>query len=242
VALFGGKKKEAAPMPPAMPGQGAGIPTERVIQMRQQGIPDNQIIDSLQKEGYNSTQIYDAISQAEIKATIEAPPGTEVEVSFQGGPMGMEGQQQMQYPEPIPQYQEPMQQRGMPPPPQQDIPSPYPSSGSKREEFEEIAESIIDEKWEELIKDLDKIVVWKEETDIKIVKIEQQVKDLKDRFEELHEGVLAKIGDYDKNMRNVGADLQSMESVFKKILPTFTENVNELSRITSRVKESKKLK
>jgi uncharacterized protein (DUF433 family) len=239
VALFGGKKREAAPMPPMMPG--AGIPTERVIQMRQQGIPDNQIIDSLQKEGYNSTQIYDAISQAEIKATIEAPPGTEVEVSFQGGPAG--AQQQMPYPEPMPQYQEPMQQRGMPPPPEP-IPSPasYNPSGSKREEFEEIAESIIDEKWEELIKDLDKIISWKEETDARILKIEQQVNELKDRFDELHKGILAKIGDYDKNIRNVGANLQSMESVFKKILPTFTENVNELSRITSRAKESKKLK
>ena len=47
------------------------------------------------------------------------------------------------------------------------------------------------------------------------------------------------MGEYDKNMKEVGTDIKALETVFKKILPSFTENVAELSRITKRVKEQR---
>ena len=37
-------------------------------------------------------------------------------------------------------------------------------------------------------------------------------------------------------MLEVGSELQAMEKVFSKVLPQFVENVNELSRITDKVK------
>ena len=242
MGLFGKKKKEeAAP---------AATPLERVVQMRQQGFQDPQIIDALQKEGYPSSQIYDAINQADIKSTIEASPGTEVEINVSpGAPQVPSGPAPM--PEPLPPgappgpapMPEPLPAEGampgMPPPPG-GIPPAYSAPELKREEIEEIAESIIDEKWNELMKGVDKIVAWKEETETKLVKIEQQIKDIKERFDELHKGVLAKIGDYDKSIRGVGSDIKAMESVFKKILPTFTENVGELSRITKDIKSKKR--
>ncbi|MCK5140379.1 MAG: hypothetical protein KAK00_00840 [Nanoarchaeota archaeon] len=104
-----------------------------------------------------------------------------------------------------------------------------------REKVEEVAEAIIDEKWNELMKDINKIVEWKERTDTEIKKIEQEIIHLKERFESLHKGILGKITEYDQNLTNVGSEIKAMEKVFQNILPTFTENVNKLERITKGV-------
>ena len=107
----------------------------------------------------------------------------------------------------------------------------YASQDSAKERIEEIAEAIIDEKWNELIKDINKVIEWKERTDGEIKKIQQQLEDLKDRFDNLHRGILGKITEYDQNLTNVGTEIKAMEMTFQKILPTFTENVNKLDRI-----------
>lgn len=99
-----------------------------------------------------------------------------------------------------------------------------------------MVEAIIDEKWNELVKDINMIVEWKNQAQNTIVSIEQQFKDLKDQFDKLHEALIAKIGEYDKNILDVGAEVKAMEKVFSKVLPVFTQNVAELSKITRTMK------
>ena len=60
--------------------------------------------------------------------------------------------------------------------------------------------------------------------------------DIRADFETLHKGILGKVGEYDQNLTNLGAEIKAMEKVFSKILPTFTENVNELSRLAKDLK------
>ena len=107
----------------------------------------------------------------------------------------------------------------------------FSESSPDTERFEEIAEAIINEKWNELIRDINKVIEWKERTDTQIKRIEQEIVNLKERFESLHRGVLGKISSYDQNLTNVGTEIKSMQMAFKKILPTFTENVNKLERL-----------
>jgi len=66
--------------------------------------------------------------------------------------------------------------------------------------------------------------------------------DLKEQFDALHKGILGKIEEYDKGIKDVGTDIRAMEEVFKKTLPTFTENIHELSRLTKNIKSKKKKK
>ena len=137
---------------------------------------------------------------------------------------------------------------GMPPPPGAEAPAmptagmPAVGLGGDRQLMEEIAEGIIDEKWEELMKSVDKIITWKDKADRKLERMEQKVTDLKERFETLHTGVLGKIEEYDKGIKTVGSDIKAMESVFKKIIPSFTENVGKLSRLTTKMGKEKKKK
>ncbi len=105
---------------------------------------------------------------------------------------------------------------------------------------EELIEAIIDEKWNELVKDISKIIDWKVAAEGRLSAMEQEVKDLKDSFDKLHQAVVGKVGEYDQHILDVGAELKAMEKVFAKVLPVFTENVSELTRITGDLKSLKK--
>lgn len=215
--LFGiGKKKKDARIP-AMASAPQPTPLEQVLGLRQQGLSNDQIIQRLQGQGLSYPQIFDAMNQADASGT--APP-----------PSYFEGAE----PAPMP---EPAQRMSMPPP--REMPPSLPreeSVNGNREMIEEISEAIIDEKWDELVKDIGKIVEWKNKIEGRITSIEQEFKDLKSEFENLHKAIISKVGEYDQNITNVGTEIKAMERVFQKVLPKMTENVNELSRITTRVK------
>jgi len=101
----------------------------------------------------------------------------------------------------------------------------------------EIAESIIEDKWSDLVDHVNRIIEWKSSMELKLASMEEQIKGLKSDFDTLQKGVLGKISDTDTIMREVSTDIKALEQVFKKILPGFVENVNELSRITQNLKK-----
>ncbi len=214
-----------------MPGFGAAkesqreIPIARIEDMQRKGLTNNQIIQTLQRDGYSSTQIFDALNQANMQPTHQ---------------MGAIPMEQSQPPWPNPTTTDvgvPNNPNVMPPPPQAAAP-PRPDLGGAGNE--ELIEAIIDEKWSELVKSVNKIVEWKEAMDAQIQKMDQRMEDLKGQFDKVHEGILGKVAEYDKNILEVGAEVKAMEKVFSKVLPVFTENVAELSRITDRVKGAPK--
>jgi DNA-binding transcriptional MerR regulator len=189
--------------------------------MRQQGSTNNQIIQELQNQGYNSQQIFDAMNVSE---PTNMPAGP-----IEGMNQGM--------PSAPPMGGEPM------PAPEQAMPSPAEMDpiggqmiGGERERIEEMAEAIIDEKWEELVKSINKIIEWKDKMEGRITKIEQELKDTKTSFDQLHNSIIGKINEYDKNIVNVGTEVKAMGKVFEKVMPTFTENVSELKRIVNKKK------
>ena len=103
--------------------------------------------------------------------------------------------------------------------------------------FEEIAEAIVQEKWEELKVANAKRKEWEDTTSQDIVKLKQEVKDLKGDLDNLHKAIVSKISDYDQNLLSVGTEIKAMEKVFQKILPDLTKSVGELSRITTGMKK-----
>ena len=199
MALFGKKTEPFNPPKTA--------PTEQVLNLRSRGITNDQIIQALQRDGYNSQQIFDALTQADMQAGSprEAPMPTEMPPS-------------------------PMEQPMMQP--------AYESTS--REEIEEVAEAIIDEKWDELVKNINKIIEWKNKVEAQTNRIQQEITDLKAGFANLQKSIIGKIGEYDKTLIDVGTEVRAMEKVFNKILPAFTSNVNELSRIVQKTKSKPK--
>lgn len=199
--VFGfGKKKEQPEQ--AVPG----LPIDQVTALKQRGMSNDQIIPELERQGYNSSQIFDALNQASISGpALEQPP----DMAQQGALPPQDFPQQ----QPLPEQ----------PPPQPQI---------DKEQIEEIAEAIIDEKWKEFEEDVKVIIDWKEKTEAKINQFDQQIKDLTNSLNALHKSLMGKISEYDRNITDVGVEIKAMEKVFQKVLPSLTENVNKLDRMT----------
>ena len=51
---------------------------------------------------------------------------------------------------------------------------------------------------------------------------------------------MGKISEYDQNIIDVGTEMKAMEKVFQKVLPSLTENVNKLERMTKSSKSGRK--
>jgi hypothetical protein len=109
-----------------------------------------------------------------------------------------------------------------------------PQEDPMQSRIEEIAESIIDEKWDELIAEVKKIIAWKESMEHKQHAMELEQKKLKEDFTTLHQGVLGKLDQYDTRMQDVGTELKAVSKVFQDVIPEFVENVKELSSMTKK--------
>lgn len=222
---FGKKKKEDSldiPLDIPPQPQAQSLPVEQVLMMKQQGYTNNQIVQTLQSQGYNTSQVYDAINQAELSANTQNMPQPE---------MGMPD-----YGESYEQYQQPQFQSFQPP---REIQAP---TSVDEERIEEVAEAIIDEKWEEFAKDIKRVIEWKEKSEDRIAKLEQQILDLKMSIDSLTKSIMSKISAYDQNIVDVGTEVKAMEKVFQKVLPTLTESVNKLDRMTKGYKEPQQKK
>jgi hypothetical protein len=224
---FGKKKKDDQldmPSPEMQPQQPPSSPIEQVLMMKQQGYTNNQIVQTLQSQGYNTDQIFDAINQAGLSGGFEAAPEQPQETGMQdyGQGYGQSYPQQQQY-----QFQ----------PTPNEIKAP---ASIDEERIQEVAEAIIDEKWEAIAKDIRKMIDWKESSENRLAKLEQQMIDLRLSIDSLTKSMMAKISGYDQNIVDVGTEIKAMEKVFQKVLPNLTESVNKLDRMAKGVKEPQK--
>ena len=262
--IFGAKKK------PEVPPQ-VTTPVEEVLRMRQQGFTNNQVVQALQRNGYKTHQVFDAMNQADLRSAGPIPgavpdemaadselPGPGIEEDYPNLPQEEQQYQeplqpQQQYQEPSPeeqQYQEPLQpqQQYQEParvPFQEEIPDipagrqEQPQNATQpsyEAQIEEVAEAIINEKWEDLMKTINKLLEWREGMENRMAVLGQGLEDIKANFYGLQKSVIGRVEQYDKTMKSVGTDMKAMDGVFKKILPALTENVNELSRLTKKNK------
>ncbi len=210
-----GKRKEEAPK--------STVPVDEVLGMKEQGFTNNQIVQALQRNGYKMHQIFDAMNQADLRSAGPIEGAVSPEMAEQS-------------------LAQPVEQDIIPDLPNEQVSEEEPQQASQEryeEHVEEVAEAIIEEKWEDLMKSINKLLEWKEEMENKMASVEQSMKDLKDNFSSLQRSVFGKVAEYDKSMKSVGSDIQAMETVFQKVLPTLTDNVNELSRLTKKAKEKK---
>ena len=183
----------------------------KVSRLRSQNLSNDEIARRLLYEGYSNSQVFDAMSVSETQG-----------VSEQGSEQSMEyAQEQQFYPQPA---RSSFEERPI-----------QPSIDTNK--IEEIAESIIEDKWNELVEHVNRIIEWKSSMELKLVAMDEQIKSLKTDFDSLHRAILGKITDTDTVMREVSTDVKALEQVFKKILPGFVENVNELSRITQSLRK-----
>ena len=194
-------------------------PISDVLQLREQGLTDNLIAEEMRKKGYSPQQVNSAIAQADASADTGG-----MDMGNFNGPAqaGFQGQGYPAY------------GGGMPAAPTAPAST---DDANLYERIEETVEGMIDEKWDELIGEVKKIVEWKEKMEDSLKKIQNDVDKLKEDFKLLHQGVLGRLEEYDTKMGDVDTELKAVGKVFKDVVPQFVENVKELSSITKGMKK-----
>lgn len=233
-------------------------PTEEVIALRSQGKNNDDIVAELSQKGFNNQQISEAISQADIKGGVEGtvpppaalpadvtpPEGAEPGMrpsaltpspGGEGIPIpvpspGAEGGREAAH-EPqafvAPEFQQPAAQM-MP-----NVAQP----SMDMESVQEIVESIIDERWQEVVASVGDITLWKSKMEDDVAAIKQEILRIEDRFTKLQTSIIGKVDEYQKGISQVSTEMAALEKVFGKIMEPLTTNIKELQRITDSMKK-----
>jgi len=189
-----------------------GLPVQKVKQLRGEGLGNEQIISELRAQGFSLQQINDAMSQAEM-----ANPEIQQNYEWEHG------------------QEVPNQGAGAPP--QTPPPGVAPGEMAGTMPAGETRGVEMDERMEDFVAEMKKVLEWKDKVEEQIKKIEGDVENLKTDFKELHRGVLGKIEEYDEGMRDVSTELKAVGKVFKEVIPAFAEDVKELGSITKSLKK-----
>lgn len=208
-------------------------PTELVMNMVKRGASNKQIIEELESQGYTYEQIADALTQAETKANIEAPPApTPAPVGMRPSALSMT--------KPMPMSSQSPQIVQM----DQQMMRPTILAGGQggrdtEDMIEQVAESIINEKWQKLMENMGDLNVWKEKVRTDVLSIKQELMRLDAKVESLQKIIMGKVRDYDQHIMEVGTDIKALEKVLQNVITPLSSNVKELSRITEKFKNKK---
>ncbi|MBS3133976.1 hypothetical protein J4214_01980 [Candidatus Woesearchaeota archaeon] len=127
------------------------------------------------------------------------------------------------------------------PSPQQENIFMYPQQTFQKEQSmdqtQEIIESVVEEKWQELTAKLGDFNLWKDRVENELMGIKQEIIRTQSNFANLQRAVFGKVSEYNDNISNLNSEMKALESVFEKIMQPLTSNVKELSKITEKLKE-----
>jgi hypothetical protein len=206
--------------------------SDEVISM-QKSMSDDEIIRTLAEKGYSPLEISEAFNQAKLKQS----------GSKELMPSIMQQEQPSEAPAPVPQQQ-----------PQQAeeaaayYPYAYPTQPQfaqqqpqkvDTEMIEELVEEIINEKWQEFKTKVGDISEWKLYMEGRIKSVDDRLKRIELSMDRLQASLLGKVHEYTQNIKDFGAEVQSLENAFSKVLDPLITNIKELSKITDEMKKSK---
>jgi len=177
-----------------------------ILEQRKLGKSNKEIIEELKAEGRSSEAILEGMKKAQLKSAAGGAAGLKLEPGLE--------------PEGGTDYHE-----------EEDTKATEPDMST--EEFETLAEKIIEDKWKTVEKELGEIKNWKGQVEGALVKIQEKVGVIGAAVEEIKTTISDKMADYSKNMDELLTDVQAMDMVFKRTLPEFTENVRTLSEAVS---------
>ena len=201
------------------------LPIDRIESMKSQGLQDKQIIENLLRENYTNQEINDALEQVDISNQVNQKPFEEP-LDFPAPPT----------PSSIPNLQQTYSST-------QSIPQPSYFDTSPRlsmDRVEEVAESIINEKWSELTREFGDLTIWKEKVGTEILSIKQEIIRTQERFENLQKAILGKVNEYNDSVVSVTTEMKALEKVLERIISPLTTNIKDLSKITNDLKGHKK--
>jgi hypothetical protein len=221
---------------------------EQVIQMREQGMPDQDIASQLQEQGASPRAINDALNQANIKSAVNSgmediAPGMQYNAEDVPTPQGGERyvpstqessddfystQSQSQIP-PTRGSQEYFSQE------------PYPQesyAGANADTMIEIAQQVFSEKMKKIQNQIDGLNEFKTIYSAKTDSVYERLKRIESIIDRLQSSILEKVGEYGQGIESVKKELTMMQDTYGKIVDAVSEKHHHTQTQSSNYSES----
>lgn len=193
---------------------------DEITKMKNQGIPEAQIITNLQEKGIAPKAINDALSQLKIKNAIQGeqmnpnqPPQNPQENQGAYNPPATQEAYNSQ--EAYPQeeyYQEGYEET------QQNY-----SAGIGTETVIEVAEQVFEEKTKEIQKTLNELKEFSSIAGNKISSFDERLKKIETTIENLQIKILEKVSSYGSGIENIKNEMNMMQNSFSKMIPAIVK-------------------
>jgi hypothetical protein len=198
------------------------IPIQKVIDMKNQGIIDEKIIESLLSEKFTYQQIRDAMQQAEIKKNISNPANNYSHAPEEAEAKTFEQETapatMQQAPRPIQMPSQPMQR----------------SPGISVDEIQRILEEIISEKWKESEEVIRNMIEWKAVISTKMKELETRISEFNTRVDSMNNSLGKKAEEFNQTMTDVDTEIKALDKALNKLIPALSDNISELKEIVTK--------
>lgn len=201
---------------------------EQVIQMRESGMPDQDISSQLQEQGVSPKAINDALNQANIKSAVgngteDMVSGNEEYIPTPQGKGVYQPQTQQEYAEEVysPQpmgtrteeyiYQEPYQGGGQ----------SY--AGTDADTMIEISQQVFSEKIRKIQQQIDDMSEFRTIYQTKTDGIYERLKKIESTIDRLQSAILEKVGSYGQGIESVKKELSMMQDTYGKIVDAISD-------------------
>lgn len=209
---------------------------DTIIQLQRSGMTNEQIILTLQSQGYSPKDINESINQAQIKdAFNQTGQGESAEVQIPS-PEYQQGYPQQQYQQDYSQTD------------QSNYSDNYPnyyqdvSSGEYQQDYNqqpsydtetitEIAEQVISERFKEFNQRNGDISLFKNTMQDKVNDIDARLKRIESTIDKLQQAIIQKIGEFGENTISIKRDVANLHDTTSKLMNPLIDNYRELQKI-----------
>jgi len=211
---------------------------EQVMQMREQGMSDSDIVSQLQEQGANPKTISDSLNQANIKSAVggmeeSIQPGMQYNAEDipvpQNATQYLPGQVENAEDLYIPQTQTPTQQYSYqsPSPQEYNYGESYQqpqysaaqySAGTDADTMVEIAQQVFGEKIKKIQNQVEELNEFRALYQVKTDSIYERLKRIEAIIDRLQSAILEKVGSYGGGIESVKKELSMMQDTYGKIL------------------------
>lgn len=194
---------------------------DRVIEMQQQGMPDEEVAKRLRDEGVSVREINDALNQSKIKQA----------VSQQEQPDMYPGMEQsiMQAPE-AQEYAPPQQEYYAPQETQYQEYQQY-APALDTETITEIANQVVSEKFSEFRQKTGDLISFRNEVQEKLKDLNERIKRIEDNLDNIQRAILGKVGEFGNNMNYIRKDLENLHNTVSGLMNPLIDNYRELKKM-----------
>lgn len=201
---------------------------EQIMQLKNQGMTEDQIINTLQQQGISPNEINTSLSQAEIKNAVtgEQPIHGQAPTQETYAPAQTPITQEVPAPGQDQYAQAPAQPAAQGYAPQEEY---YPQEGYNQgyapqgggfdsNTIMEIAEQVFAEKTKKIETQLSELNEFKTMTQTKVKNIDERLKKIETIIDKLQITILEKVGSYGQNLGEIKKEMGMMQDSFGKMI------------------------